>query len=190
MKPWICLFTMAAAVWAQPAFDVASVKPGGPVRPDGLLDINLGSAHHGTVTLTNTTLSECMQYAYGLTNEVQIAGPDWIRTREYRFSIVAKAAPETPVEQLRLMMQALLAERLRLEIHREARKIPHLELTIAKGGPKLAESKPETPNGRVYYGVGRLAYSHSAMDQFVLLLSRQLKQAVFDKTGFRRLLRL
>jgi uncharacterized protein (TIGR03435 family) len=183
MKRWICLLPLAAAVWAQPAFDVASVKPGGPVRPDGLLNINLGSAHHGTVTLTNTTLSECIQYAYGLTNEVQITGPDWIRSREYRFSIVAKALPETPVEQLRLMTQALLAERFRLEIHREARKIPHLELTIAKSGPKLAESKPETPNGRVYYGAGRLAYSHTAMDQFVLLLSRQLKQAVFDKTG-------
>src|SRR5579883_161700 len=152
MARWICSLLLAAAAWAQPAFDVASVKEGGPVRPDGLLNINLGSTHHGTVTLTNTTLSECIQYAYGLTNEAQIAASDWIRSRQYRFSIVARAPPETPVEQLRLMTRALLAERFRLEMHREARKIPHLELSIAKGGPKLAESKPETPNGRVYYG--------------------------------------
>ncbi len=96
MKPWICLFTMAAAVWAQPAFDVASVKPGGPVRPDGLLEINLGSAAHGTVTLSNTTLSECIQYAYGLTNEEQIAGPVWIRSREYRFPLSPRRRRKRP----------------------------------------------------------------------------------------------
>jgi uncharacterized protein (TIGR03435 family) len=164
-------------------FDVASVKPGGPVRPDGLLDINLGRAEHGVVTLTNTTFSECIRYAYGLTNEAQIAGPDWIRDRGARFTIVAKAPPETPVEQLRLMMQKLLAERFHLELHREPRKIAHYELTVAKGGPRLAEWKPETPPGRVYYGVGRLAYRHITMEGFVVLLSRQIKQPVFDRTG-------
>ncbi len=164
-------------------FDVASVKPGGPVRPDGLLDIDLGRAEHGVVTLTNTTLSECMRYAYGLTNEAQIAGPDWIRDRGVRFTIVAKAPPETPVEQLRLMMQKLLAERFHLELHREPRKIAHYELTVAKGGPHLAEWKPDTPSGRVYYGAGRLAYNHITMESFVVLLSRQIKQPVFDRTG-------
>src|SRR5579872_4181847 len=44
MKLWV--FLLAAAAIAQPAFDVASVKQGGPVRPDGLLDINLGTAQH------------------------------------------------------------------------------------------------------------------------------------------------
>jgi uncharacterized protein (TIGR03435 family) len=104
-----------AGVPAQPSFDVATVKRGGPVRPDGLLDINLGTASHGTVTLSNTTLSECIRYAYGFTNEEQIAGPDWIRDRSIRFEIVAKAPPETPAAQLRLMLQTLLQERLRLE---------------------------------------------------------------------------
>jgi len=164
-------------------FDVASLKPGGPVRPDGLLDINLGSAEHGAVSLTNTTLSECIRWAYGLTNEEQIAGPGWIRDRAIRFTIVAKAPPETPVEQLRLMMQALLAERFKMELHREPRKIAHYELTVAKGGPRLVESKPETPSGRVDYSIGHLAYNHISTDRFVVLLSRQMKQPVFDKTG-------
>lgn len=179
---WLLALSAAAAL-AQPAFDVASLKPGGPVRSDGLLEINLGTASHGVLTLTNTTLSECIRYAYGLTNEAQIAGPDWIRDRQFRFEIVAKATPDTSVEQLRLMLQGLLRERFRLEMHREPRKIAHFELTIAKGSSKLIESKPDTPAARVYYGVGRLAYKHLPMDRFVVLLSRQMKQPVFDRTG-------
>ena len=180
MKLWVLL--LATAAMAQ-TFDVASVKQGGPVRPDGLLDINLGRAEHGVVTLSNATLSECMQWAYGLTNEAQIAGPAWIKDRTFRFELVAKAPPETPVEKLRAMMQALLRERFQLELHREPRKIAHYELTVAKGGPKLTASQGEGAMARVYYGFGRLAYTHMPMDRFVLLLSRQIKQPVFDRTG-------
>jgi len=168
---------------AQPAFDVASVKQGGPVRPDGLLDINLGSARHGTVTLSNTTLSECIQYAYGLTNEIQIAGPDWIRDRSFRFEIVAKAPPDTAVEQLRLMLQTLLKERFWLEMHREPRKLAHLELTVAKNGPKMPRPEGDAPSTRRAYGPGRLSWTRLSMDRLVLLLSRLLKQPVFNHTG-------
>src|SRR5215831_18184529 len=114
-------FVASAGTSAQPAFDVASVKQGGPVRPDGLLDISLGTAVHGVVTLSNTTLSECIRYAYGLANESQIAGPDWIRDRSIRFEIVAKAPADTPADDLRRMLQTLLKERFRLEMHREPR---------------------------------------------------------------------
>jgi uncharacterized protein (TIGR03435 family) len=183
MKLWV--FLLATAAMAQPAFDVASVKQGGPVRPDGLLNINLGTAQHGVVTLTNTTLSECIRYAYGLTNEEQIAGPVWIKDRQLRFEIVAKAPAETPVEQLRAMLQSLLKERFQLEMHREPRKIPHFELTVAKGGPRLAESKSQGPMARVYYGFGRLSYNNVAMERLVVLLSRQMKQPVFDATGLK-----
>jgi len=181
MKTWPLLWMVVAAA-AQPAFDVASVKPGGPVRPDGLLEINLGTVQHGVVTLTNTTLSECLRWAYGLTNEEQIAGPDWITSRQYRFEIVAKAPPDTPVKELRIMMQNLLAERFKLALHREPRKIAHYVLTVARRGPRLSESTGDAPPARVYYGTGRLAYTHLTMDRFVVLLSRQMKQPVFDKT--------
>jgi uncharacterized protein (TIGR03435 family) len=180
---WLFIVFGVGAALAQPEFDVASVKPGGPVRPDGLIDINLGTASHGTVTLTNTTMSECLRYAYGLTNEEQIAGPDWIRDRSIRFSIVAKAPPETATYQLQLMTQTLLKERFRLEIHRELRKLPHFELMVGKSGPKMPKSASDGLSTRRYYGRGRLSYTSLSMNRLALLLSRQLKQPVFDKTG-------
>jgi uncharacterized protein (TIGR03435 family) len=177
---WILL--MASVAGAQPAFDVASVKPSPPPEGD-LININLGGVSHGVVTLANTTLSECIRYAYGLANEDQISGPDWIRDRHIRFDITAKAPPETPPDQILAMMQALLAQRFHLVLHREPRRIPHFELTVAKNGPKLPTAPGDGPSARRYYGKGRLSYTHVPMDRFAVLLSRVLGQPVFDKTG-------
>jgi uncharacterized protein (TIGR03435 family) len=169
------------AAFAQPVFDVASVKPSPP--GGDTIDINLGRANHGVVTLTNTTLSECIRYAYGLVSEDQISGPDWIRDRHLRVDIVAKAPPDTPSDQLLLMTASLLAERFRLTLHREPKRIAHLELGVARSGPQLRLSRGDTPAVRLAYGRGRLDYNHLPMHTLAVLLSRQLRQPVIDGTG-------
>jgi uncharacterized protein (TIGR03435 family) len=177
---WVLLLTGAAP--AQPAFDVASLKPSPPPEGD-LINIDLGTVSHGMLTLTNTTLSECVRYAYGLASEDQISGPDWIRDRHIRFDVVAKAPPATPADELPAMMQALLAQRFRLVLHREPKRIAHFDLAVAKNGPKLPVAPDDGPTTRVYYGRGRLSYKHIPMDRLAVLLSRQLRQPVFNKTG-------
>jgi len=121
---------------AQSTFDVATIKQSPP--PDGdLFSINLGTIRNGKVTLTNTTLSDCIRFAYGLVSEDQISGPDWIKFKEVRFDIVAQAPPDTPREQLLRMLQALLADRLKLVLHHEQRERSFLALVVGKGGSKL-----------------------------------------------------
>ena len=164
-----------------PSFDVASVKPS--TDAGELLNINLGTAVHGVVTLRNTTLSECIQFAYNLSSEDLISGPDWLRDRKLRVDIEAKAPPVTPFNQLLLMMQGLLAERFQLVLHHEPRPMKHLDLTVAKGGLKLVAAKGEGPSNRIYYGRGRLNYTRLSMPRLALLLSRQLKQVVVDRTS-------
>src|ERR1051326_3662628 len=149
MKGWsrCCGFVLAGVMLAagaegQPRFDVASVKPS-PPPPGDLLNINLGTASHGVVTLNNTTLSECIRYAWGLQGEEQIDGPGWIRDRQFRYDIVAKAPPATAPDRLLQVMQALLTERFRLAMHTEPKRIAHLELSVAKGGPKMPQALGE-----------------------------------------------
>src|SRR5215475_10466780 len=84
---------------SQPAFEVASVKPSPPPSGDAL-DINLGKESHGTVTMANVTLGECILWAYDLVSAEQLSGPVWISERAIRFDIVAKASPGTPSDQL------------------------------------------------------------------------------------------
>src|ERR1700689_3245644 len=122
-----------------PAFEVATIKMGGP-EVNGLININTGKILNGVVTLANATLSDCLKFAYSLTTEEQIAGPDWIKDKQVRFEVTAKAAPETPDDQLRLMLQTLLKERFQMTLHFEQREMTHYELVIGKSGPKLKES--------------------------------------------------
>jgi uncharacterized protein (TIGR03435 family) len=167
---------------APPTFDVASLKPSPSTGAD-LININLGNLNHGVVTLANTTLSECIQYSYGLVSEDQINGPDWIRDRGLRVDITAKTSPDTPLDQVRLMMQALLAQRFHLEIHREPKPLRHFDLTVSKKGPKLPESQEGAPVHPSTYNRGRLFYDHLPIHTLAVLLSRQLKQPVLDLTG-------
>src|SRR5580704_10607772 len=123
-----------------PTFDAATVKMGGPVLPNGNININTGKTVNGVVTLANATLSDCLKFAYSLTTDIQIAGPEWINDKQVRFEVTGKAAAETPDNQLRLMLQGLLTERFRIAMHTEQREITHYELVVGKNGPKLKES--------------------------------------------------
>jgi uncharacterized protein (TIGR03435 family) len=118
----VCLAAQPSAVSALPVFDVASLKQA-PPPVDGPLAINLGNAVHGTVTLTNATLSECLRYAFDIHDDAQISGPEWIKQKSTLFDIVAKAPPGTPTDQLRLMARALLIERFKLALHSEQREL-------------------------------------------------------------------
>jgi uncharacterized protein (TIGR03435 family) len=182
INAFLLLVGIAAVLVAQqPQFEVATVKLSPPPTGDAI-NINLGTAINGTVTLGNTTLSECIQYAYGIVTGDLIAGPEWTKSREVRFDIVAKAAaPDTPDDQLRLMLQSLLAERLKLTVHAEPREMPFLALIVANNGPKLAPAK-ENVDRRPQIA-GRIVHPQMPMSMLATLLSRFERQTVIDKTG-------
>jgi uncharacterized protein (TIGR03435 family) len=181
MRSGVLLLLLGASAFAQPTFEVASLKPSPPAGGD-LININLGTARHGELTLTNTTLSECIRYAYALPSDDQVAGPDWVKDKLVRFDIIAKAAPDTPVDQLRLMLRTLLDERFLLKLHREPRPIPHYALVVAKAGSKLKTARSDAPPARGY-GLARISRNDMSMDTFAMLLSRQMRQAVLNQTA-------
>ncbi len=171
-----------AYYWQAPEFDAATVKMGGPVV-NGLININTGRILNGVVTLANATLSDCLKFAYSLTTDEQLAGPDWINQKMVRFEVTAKASPETPQDQLLLMLQGLLKERFRLILHTEQREMTHYELVVGKNGPKLKES---TVNALDATGAARLdgiKSNRMTMNKLAMLLSRMTQMPVLDKTG-------
>jgi len=120
---------------SRPSFEVASVKP----APKGCPS----SGSQGRV-LECRTLEAEIQVAYNLAafgpNRRQgrrlqiVGGPAWVRTDPYEIIAVGNA----PLDQLHgPMMQALLEDRFKLKIHREAREMPVYILTVAKSGFKL-----------------------------------------------------
>lgn len=128
------------------AFEVASVKPSqGAFVPSNVSltpwdDYSATGGHFHA----DFPLSEYIEFAYKLwPSDMQSRElsrlPKWVSTD--RYSIEARAATANPTkDQMRLMMQSLLAERFQLAAHFEAREVPVFELKLAqagKPGPKL-----------------------------------------------------
>lgn len=87
----------------------------------------------------------------------QLSGPDWMRNSQ-RFDIMAKIPDGVSKDEVPEMLQALLAERFKLSIHRENKEQPVYALVVGKNGPKLKQSAadadallPNTPGGRGLY---------------------------------------
>ena len=181
-RPWTLLaLTLSTGLATGPAFDVASIKTVPPAPGDYHAD--LGTASHGAVTLTNATLSQCLRFAFAINNDDQIAGPDWIKSRDVRFNIMAKAPPDTPLPELRRMLQTLLSSRFQMTIHHEDREQRFLALVIAKKGLKMHETQAESdaPGGRQI--MGAIISNRMPVEQLALLLSRFLHLPVLDLTG-------
>jgi uncharacterized protein (TIGR03435 family) len=62
-----------------------------------------------------------------------------------RWDIQAKMPEGATKEQVPEMLQALLADRFKLKIHRDSKEQSVYALVAAKGGAKLQESEPEKP---------------------------------------------
>jgi len=78
------------------------------------------------------------------------------------------------------MMQALLADRFKLALHRDTKELPVYALTIARGGPKLSASGGEFPRMRI--GRGQIEAQKWTMAKFASDLARQLGRPVIDRT--------
>ena len=137
-------------------FDVASVKPSNPNAVGGFMTIPGPGAVSDTFSVKNLTPIMLIRSACGIpmgAADSRIAGaPSWLSSEKY--DVEAKI-DSSVVEQLKKlspdqrslaqqhMLQALLADRFKLVIHRETKELPMYTLVIAKNGPKLQESKPE-----------------------------------------------
>lgn len=177
----VCL--AAGTMYAQrQEFEVATFKASVPVPLGTSININLGTFRNGTLTMANVTLSECLQFAYSLVSQDQVAGPDWIKSRETRFDIVAKTSPDADLDGARHMMRSLLADRLKLVSHTEQRPFSFVAVVPAKDGGKLTPAKdgPAQPGTSFR---GQIVGQQMPMAVLASLLSRFEGQLFVDRTG-------
>ena len=132
-----CAYSAAAQT---PAFEVASVKlVAEPKIPPMMPAANRCSGGPGTkkagkYECNETSLKGLIAAAYQVPAS-RISGPDFLDSA--RYMVDARLEPETTPENFRLMLQALLAERFELKLHRETKSTPVYVLTVAKNGHKL-----------------------------------------------------
>jgi uncharacterized protein (TIGR03435 family) len=161
----ILLALFLAAGWTlgaqSPAFDVASVKTAadpGMIPMFCLVPCSPGerlTVEGARVDIRYMSLSRLILTAYRI-KAFQLSGPDWMKTQ--RFDIVAKIPEGVSKDKVPEMLQALLAERFKLSIHRESRDQPVYALVVGKNGLKLQQATadadaalPKTPGGQALY---------------------------------------
>ena len=90
----------------------------------------MGPRLGGQITAHNVPVRLLITFAYNLKPYQLSGGPSWIATD--RFDLEARAAGDPPIEQMRAMLQSLLAERFQLAIHPETRQVDGFVLTRAR----------------------------------------------------------
>jgi len=167
----------------RPEFEVASVKPVDLSKLGDAIFMNLGTVRREEVTFGNATLNDCIRFAYNMASDAQIAGPDWIKSKQLLYDIVAKGTPGASREQLQAMMQTLLAERFKLVTHREQKEMSYYALVPAKNGPKIRSVK-DVPDGFRGTNYGGRINNILQMPGLAYLLSRfETERPIIDRTG-------
>jgi uncharacterized protein (TIGR03435 family) len=143
------------AAGGKKSFDVASVKENkSGTRPSSNFPLNAGAAYSpsgGLLSGVNQPLYAYIIFAYKTTNYQNLyllsQLPKWVTAD--RFDIEARAAEANPTkDQMRLMMQSLLADRFKLVVHIETRQLPVYGLVLEKPGkmgPYLRQHSDNPP---------------------------------------------
>ena len=176
-------FLAAALTSAQipTEFEVASVRRN--TANDRIVTIDVGPG--GRFAARGYTLVLLIQRAYGVMDWNVTGGPGWIRSD--RFDVVAKAnVPGNLTEaQLQPMLQALLADRFKLKLHRSSKQMAGHALEVAKGGPKVQPSAAATEEQRDSFRMTATGIRAQAisMPTFARFLAGKLGLIGVDETG-------
>jgi uncharacterized protein (TIGR03435 family) len=194
-------FTMAAGVliawgWVQAApaeFDVASVKAQKDPVPPGAFDLSwVGSAGKpfkitGNRIVIHGTLHRIIADAYGVKTYQVTALPDWADSMIWMITAESPGTTEPTQEQVRPMLQALLADRFQLKFHRDSKEVPVYYLIQTKKTAAFHAAGPEEtftwkltaePDNSF-----RSKATKESIGDFVQLTGVSADRPLIDKTG-------
>ena len=180
------------SVETPPVFDIADVhmsaRSANPNMTGGIL-------RAGRYELRKATMVDLIRTAYGVDADSVIGGPSWLESD--RFDVIAKAPPTTSTETVKLMLQALLADRFKLVVHTDSKPVAAFVLSAGKGKPKLKESEgsgsagcqpqPQKPEAGGPPPSFVVSCHHMTMEAFARELRRMagdyIPNPVVDSTG-------
>lgn len=160
------------------AFDVASVRVNTSGTGGGYPELAPGGRRF---TATNQLILALIMFAYDV-SPLQISGIPSAFTHE-RYDVVATCEQPIAKGQLPELVQALLAERFHLSIHREWKEQPVYVLVSGKGRPKLHEAAQEGGKPSLRQSGYSFTFTNAAMSNLADVLSQVSGRKVLDRTG-------
>jgi len=148
MRPFLThaglIILLSRAVFGQaPAFGIADVHVSTHVASARMRG---GVVRYGIYQIQQATMADLIATAYDVDVEKVLGGPTWLELE--RFDVLAKVPPATSADTAKLMLQALLADRFTLALHKDSRPLQGFALTIRKGvTPKLTPADGSGSSG-------------------------------------------
>jgi uncharacterized protein (TIGR03435 family) len=160
-------------------FDVATVKPNNSGSGSSSTE-----STNGLLRITNQSLLRMIQYAYNVRDFQISGGPAWVPSD--RYDVTARPEGSVRDQQMKQMLQSLLAERFQLQFHRQTQEGPIYALLIGKNGPKL-QPVTESDNSGISSNSTAvkttMKATHVTMDELAASLGNRVGRPVIDKTG-------
>jgi uncharacterized protein (TIGR03435 family) len=168
---------------ANPGFEVATIRPSDPASPGQIITLR-----GAEIITTNVTVHDLINLAYWLHPKQLAGGPAW--TESDKFDLAGKPdAPGQPnIDQMKMMLQKLLADRFQLKFHFEKRDLSVYAIGIAKTGAKITKSQDD-PKGFPSWSFGRtasgtrLTFRNAPLSQVTAVLQNSMDKPVVDQSG-------
>jgi uncharacterized protein (TIGR03435 family) len=171
----VLLFLLTIAASAQPAFEVATVKPHGEGAGMGMFP------SPGGLRVENYTLRQMMEAALHIPTGQLIGAAGWMDSD--RFDVNARTSAPATFDQELEMLASLLIERFHLRFHREPRQLRTYVLVIAKSGAKLQAAKDDGEKQRMVIRSTEISGTKVSLGYLASILGAQLKAPVANETG-------
>jgi uncharacterized protein (TIGR03435 family) len=176
----VAAVALSAQSQPKPTFEVASVRSNPESGPPGDIPVNAENSP-GHFAMRDKPLRYFIEWAYDL-KDYQIAGPDWINL-DQRFDITANAPGPASNDQMRPMLQALLAERFQMKSHFEKHDLNVYALIRGKGEPNLKKADPSAAPSLGGRGGSGVQFHNFPLSRLTFLLTRRMDRPVLDLTG-------
>jgi uncharacterized protein (TIGR03435 family) len=187
------LLPLAALTQPGPKFEVASVKL--HELPTGAIAFRAGGAAinlSGNRVTVGGTLTSIVMAAYNLKDFQVSGGPEWADGggRPEIYDIVAKTEGDTTpsMDQVRLALQELLADRFHLKVHHDSKEVTVYDVVVDKNGPKMKEGTPGTDCKRDMLAAGvtmRVKFTGCTVAEFLKTISITFDHPLMDRTGLK-----
>jgi uncharacterized protein (TIGR03435 family) len=172
----------------RPQFEVASIRPSTSTDPRRYIT----GMQRGDFKATNYTLKDLIRLGWDVRSYQISGGPKWLDSDRYNIEV----KPEVPFDvpgpgnegehRFRLMVQAMLADRFKLKLHRATQEMRAYFLVIGKNGPSLKRTGESADQGpHIQDGKGQLIATKIDMPLFSRALSGELGVTVIDRTNLR-----
>jgi uncharacterized protein (TIGR03435 family) len=114
------------------AFEAADVHVSPRVRVPSMASGGLRGTRY---LVRQATIVDLISLAWNVDNDKILGGPNWLDIN--RFDVSARALAGSNPEQVRSMLQTMLAERFSLKVHKDSKELPGFVLSAGNGKPRM-----------------------------------------------------